>query len=137
MGRFDSSCCASKKPWQFSFLFKFWYKIFPLSTCIEKVLFVMIFCPTLEHKNDLKSLLSSSGNKMLNKNKKFQLLRNSCVVEGVLWLVKIILFFYLIDFFSSKLLFLTKSSFKMSTASVPRLLSRDFPSSNFGGSGIS
>ena len=97
------------------------------------MLFVMIFCPTLEHKNDLKSLLSSSGNKMLKKNKKFQLLRNSCIVEGVLWLVKIILFFYLIDFFSSKLLFLTKSSFKMSTASVPRLLSRDFPSSNFWG----
>ena len=97
----------------------------------------MIFCPTLEHKNDLKSLLSSSGNKMLQKNKTFQLLRNSCIVEGVLWLVKIILFFYLIDFFSSKLLFLTKSSFKMSTASVPRLLSRDFPSSNFWGSGIS
>ena len=42
----------------------------PVSMCIEKLLFVILFCPMSEHKKDTNSLLSSLKDKKLQVCKK-------------------------------------------------------------------
>ena len=43
----------------------------PLSMCIDKLLFVIMFCPVPEHKKDINSLLFSLRNKKLHALKNF------------------------------------------------------------------
>ena len=52
---------------KFSFVLKLSQKMSPLSMCINKLLFAIIFYPVSEHKNDTYSFLS------LLRDKKFRL----------------------------------------------------------------
>ena len=46
----------------------------PVYMCIERLLFVIIFCPMSEHKKDTNSLLSSLRDKKLQVSKNLLLL---------------------------------------------------------------
>ena len=45
----------------------------PVSMCIERMLFAIIFCPMSDHRKDTNSLLSSLRDKKLQVSKKLSL----------------------------------------------------------------
>ena len=104
----------------------------PLTASINKLLYnsvVFLEKSTLlpkKHKKDIKSLLSLSGNKRLQAIKKSQLLQNTALWKASFILSTLYSSFICLIVFSSNLLSLTNSSFKISAASVPRAFNREF-----------
>ena len=95
-------------------------KIFPDSTCMERLLFAIPFCPS----SDTRKAINSHLNKVFIDTtiEKFKLARNRTFIKGIFYFLKTVLFFDIFKDLIFKFFFLfTNPSAKISSASGPNI----------------